>query len=155
MAFDQASVLSLMDKVISHALTLGLFETVNGHEPKSGLPGNGLRAAVWADSITPLKSSGLSAVSGRVTLNFRIYSSMMQSPEDDIDPNVLTAVSTLLNAYTGDFDLGGTVRSIDLLGMEGVPMGAQAGYITIEAKLYRVMTITVPVLINDMFEMSA
>jgi hypothetical protein len=150
MSFNQSAVKALVDSVVSHALTLGLFETVNTHEPKSA-PGNGLRLAIWADSITPVKSSGLAAVSGKVVLSARIYGNFMQKPEDDIDPNILTAVSTLMSAFSGDFDFGGTVRAVDLIGMEGTPMSAQAGYLNIDNKLYRVMTVTVPVIINDMW----
>lgn len=152
MAFDQRAVLSLIDKVTSHAMTLDVFDSVNSHEPKSP-PGSGLLYAVWADAILPLAgASGLSATSGKVVLAGRIYGNMIAQPEDEIDPGVMTAATTLIGAYSGDFDFGATVRNVDLLGQFGDPLSAQAGYITLGKALYRVMTITVPVIINDMWD---
>jgi hypothetical protein len=150
MSFDAAAVDVLLDKVQSHAATLGVFETVNMHEPKSA-PGNGLRCAIWVQDIRPVLTSGLGATSGCVTLFVRIYGNMLQQPYDAIDPNILKATTTLMNAYTGDFDFGVTVRNIDLLGQHGQAMAAQAGYIPIDSKLYRAMTITLPVIVNDMW----
>ena len=155
MAFNQAAVNTLFDKVQSHAMTLGIFETVNTHEPKSK-PGSGLRYAIWVQSIIPVaRASGLASTSGSVTLNGRIYSSAFQQPYDSIDPDMLTATTTLLGAYTGDFDLGGTVMAVDLLGMYGRSLSAQAGYLTQDAKILRIFTVTVPVIINDLWQMEA
>ena len=151
MSFNQAAVNSLFAQVVSDVMTLGIFETVNSHEPKSA-PQNGLVASVWMDSITPTgRASGLASISGVVTLNIRCYSSMLQQPLDAIDPNLMTAASAILNQFSGEFTLGGTVRDIDLLGMYGKPLSAQAGYINVDNKMFRVMTIMVPVIINDMF----
>lgn len=150
MAFDDAAIRDMMDRIASHAMTLGLFDTVNKHEPKSP-PGNGLSCAVWIQSIRPVRSSGLSVTSGNVTFHVRIYGGMLTEPQDDIDPNMMSAATALMAAYSGDFDLGATVRSIDLLGMDRDPLFAQAGYLTISQKMFRVMVITLPVIVNDMF----
>ena len=151
MTFDSAAVSTLFDKAQSHAMALGLFETVHSHEPKSA-PGNGLRAALWVQDIRPVgAASGQAATSGVVTLYVRVYSSFLQHPFDEIDPNLLSATTTLLGAYTGDLDLGATVRNIDLLGMYGAAMSAQAGYINQDNKVYRIMTVTLPVVINDLW----
>lgn len=149
--FNQAAVLAIVDSVVSAALQLGVFESVNFHEPKSP-PGSGLRCAAWVDSISPIAlASGLAATSGEVIVNVRVYGSMLQQPEDEVDPAILTAVTTLIGAYTGDFDFGATIRCVDLLGMYGPKLGAQAGYITIGKAAYRIMTITLPIVINDMW----
>jgi hypothetical protein len=148
MTFDAAAVLDLFDKVTSHAASLGLFDAVTSHEPKNP-PGNGLWCAIWVQGIGPVPSSGLASVSGRVELRARIGSSMLQEPQDSIDPNILSAVTVLLGDYAGHFTLGATVRAIDLIGMHGTPLSAQAGYITIGQQMSRVMEITLPVIIND------
>lgn len=148
MALD---VTTILDGVVSHALASGYFERVNQHEPKSP-PGNGLSAAVWADRIEPVRSSGLLSTSARVVFQLRIYSGMLTEPQDDIDPNVMLAVDGLMTAYSGDFSLGGNVRSVDLLGQSGTPLSAQAGYISISNNMYRVMTITLPVIVNDVWD---
>lgn len=151
MSFDQAAVFALVDSVVSHAMSLGIFETVNTHEPKSA-PGTGLRCSVWADALLPIAAaSGLAKTSGEVVLMARIYGNMLQQPEDQIDPDMLTAVTTLIGAYSADFDFGATVRNVDLLGAYGPKLSAQAGYLTISNGMYRIFTITVPVIINDMW----
>lgn len=95
--------------------------------------------------------SGLAETSGRLTLNARIYSSMKQEPQDAIDPNIITAASTLMDAYSGDFTLGGDVLEIDLLGGYGQALSAQAGYVNQDNRLFRVMEIIIPVIVDNMF----
>lgn len=156
MAFDQAAVNTLINNIVSHALKLGIFETVNTHEPKSPPSlGNGLNYSVWVDRIEPIGSaSGLNSTSGYVIANGRIHGNMMTKPEDDIDPRILTAATTLIGEYSGDFNFGTSIRSVDLLGMYGSKLMAQAGYLTVSGGMYRVMTITIPVIINDMWTQS-
>lgn len=142
-------IVGIVAQVTSHAASTGLFETVNSHEPKNA-PGNGLACAVWADRIGPLPfASGLAETTTLITMNVRIYSSMFSQPYDNIDPNIMTAVDTLFNAYTGAFTLGGAVRDVDVLGQFGSPLSAQAGYINQDGKLMRVMTILLPLVVND------
>lgn len=142
---------SVMDKMQSHAMALGVFERVNLHEPKNA-PGSGLSAAIWIDYIGPVPtSSGLAATSSLLVFNIRIYSSMLAEPQDYIDPNVIDAVDLLMGAYSGNFELGSSVAWIDLLGQSGRQMEAQAGYINQDGKLFRIMTITLPVVLNDVW----
>jgi hypothetical protein len=152
MPFNADSVNTLFDRAISYALQTGMFDSVNGHEPKSA-PGNGVTCAVWAQDIGPIRAGGLSATSGAVVLQQRIYTNFIQQPFDQIDPEVMAAVANLMSAYSGDFNFGGQadVRFVDLLGAYGPSLSAQAGYIDIDHKIYRVMTLTVPIIINDMF----
>jgi hypothetical protein len=149
--FDTAAVNALVSASESIALRTGQFRSVNFHEPKAA-PGSGVRLAIWVQSIEPIaQASGLADTSGYVVLYARVYGNMLANPEDEIDPRVLTAVTVLIGAYSADFTLGGTVRNIDLLGMYGEKLGGQAGYITIGGSMYRVMTVTVPCVVNDMW----
>jgi hypothetical protein len=147
-AFGAVDVFNVIQ---SHALASGLFERVNTHEPKNA-PGNGLTCAVWAQSVTAVNSSGLASNTAQVVFMVRVYSTMLQEPQDAIDPYLLNAVDVLYATYLGDFTLGDTVRCIDVRGQAGVRMAAQAGYITQDGNQYRVMTITLPVLINDAWD---
>lgn len=143
---------AVITAVTDHALTLGLFERVNQHEPKNA-PGRGLSAAVWVDTIAPVRAGGLDATTVRFAVMIRLYSSMLMEPQDSIDPNLVEAVDTLIETYSGDFELGlANVRMIDLLGQFGVPLSAQAGYLEQDKKLFRVMTVTNPIIINDAWE---
>jgi len=141
--------LDLVERLASHAMTLGVFDRVNQHEPKSK-PGRGLTCAVWIDRIEPARGrSGLDATDARVVFNVRVYTNMLQQPQDAIDPNVMEAMDLLFEAYTDDFQLGDESRFIDVLGMtQGHPLFAQSGYINIDNMVFRVLTATVPVVIE-------
>lgn len=145
---------SILDTLVSHAMELGVFERVNTHEPKNA-PGHGMTVALWCNAIDPIQSSGLDSTSARLTFNLRIYQSMLSEPQDAIDPNVIDATDQLMTAYSGDFDLGGDARHVDLLGAYGKPLSALAGYIAQSDKIYRIMDITIPVVINDVWEQTA
>ncbi len=150
MALD---VNGVVGAVVSHALALGRFERVNGHEPRKA-PNKGLTAAVWVDRLGPAQS-GLASTSVRLVLLVRVYAPLAAAPSDAIDPRVLSAVGALMGAYSGDFTLGGRARAVDLLGMAGTPLEARAGYVTQGATAYRVMTITLPILLNDVWDQVA
>ena len=151
MAFNQAAVSDLVARLESIALVTNVFRTVNFHEPKSA-PGTGLRLAIWCQSIEPIAlASGLASTSGYVVCWARAYGNMLAKPEDEIDPRMMTAMTTLMGAYSGDFTLGGTVRNIDLLGAYGQKLAAQAGYLTIDSHMYRIFTLTIPCVINDLW----
>lgn len=141
---------ALIDDLASHCMATGQFDRVNQHEPKNK-PGRGLTAAVWIDRIEPARGrSGLAVTTARVVFNVRVYTNMIQNPQDAIDPSVMDAVDALFEAFTGDFTLGGDAAFIDLLGAtQGHELYAQSGYINIDNMVYRVMTMTVPCIVND------
>lgn len=144
-------LLALMDA----ASTSGLFETVNGHEAKNA-PGKGLSAEVYVSGFAPaMRQSGLDATSMLLTATVRIRTDMFGEPADDIDPMIMGAVDALFAAYSGDFDLGGLVRNVDLLGMCGTPLSGKPGYINQDGKLFRCFDITVPLIINDVYDQGA
>lgn len=155
--FNDAAINQVIDKIVSYALASGRFDSVNGHEPKSA-PGNGIVFAVWAQAIRPARLSGLAATSALVQFQGRIYIPFNQQPYDMIDPQVMAATTDLMSAFSGDFNFGGAanVRYVDLLGAEGANLGssglaALAGYVEIDRRMYRIMTITIPIVINDAF----
>lgn len=142
----------ILAAIESHASASGLFEAVNGNEPFNPPATGGLTCAVWVNDIAPVgAASGLIATTGRLEFNVRLYTSAVQQPLDAIDPALVAAVDALLTAYSGDFQLGGEVKEIDLLGSHGTPLRAQAGYLAMAGTTYRVMTITLPVIVNDLW----
>lgn len=155
MALDTHSIL---DPIRAHAAALGVFDTVGGHEPKRA-PGTGLTFALWVDRINPVPSSGLTSTSIRFTVLGRIYGPMLAEPQDEIDPVMSDAAARFISALAGDLELNGpdgsgasVARSVDVRGIHGVDLSAQAGYIEQDRALYRVYTITVPVLVNDVYD---
>ena len=146
----------LVDRVASHAKATGLFDRVNKHEPKNK-PGRGLTCAIWVDRIESGRGrSGLASTTARVVLNCRIYTNMLQNPQDAIDPSVMRATDVMFEAFSGDFTLGDDDRWIDLLGAtQGHPLFSQSGYINIDTMTYRVMTITVPIIVENAWTQAA
>jgi hypothetical protein len=147
---DQA-IGQVFDRLVSLALQTARFETVNQHEPKNA-PGQGVNCSVWIQRIRPARS-GLNATSIVVDFDIRVYTSFTQQPFDFIDPGIWSAVNVMFGALSGDFEMGGVAntRNIDLLGINGTGLSAQAGYVEIDRRMFRVMTIDVPVIFNDAF----
>jgi hypothetical protein len=148
-ALDTLGILAALE---SHALKTGRFEWVSTHEPKAA-PGQGLTCAIWVDRIGPARGhSGLAATTGLLVFQVRVYTNTISDPADAIDPAMVAAVDDLMRAYSGDFELDGLVRCVDLLGMAGTPLAAQAAYLAQDGRVYRVMTITLPLLVDDVWE---
>ena len=143
----------ILDAVASHAAASGYFDRVGTHEPENA-PGFGLTAAVWMDRLSPVLS-GLASTTGRVVFNVRLFTPMAQEPADAIDPNLTAACDALFRAYVGDFTLGGLVREVDVRGSQGIGLEARAGYIEQDGTLLRVYTITLPVVVNDLWDEAA
>lgn len=149
---------ALIGAVESHAQQLGVFDAVNGHEPVSTTaPGNGITFAVWYQHIGPAPAdSGLAATTGLVTMQARLYTPADQQPFDAIDPAMATAATLFMAALSADFDLGGLVRSIDLLAGHGPGLSSDAGYVTPpDNVLRRVITVTIPCIVNDLWPQAA
>lgn len=150
------NVRTLRDALQSHALASGWFDRVNGEQPKSP-PGEGLTCAVWPQRLMPARgASGLDSTTIRLAFTVRLYMNLGNDPGDDIDPYMIDACDDLMGAYSGDFTLDGLVRKIDLLGAYGDPLGFEAGYQRIESGTeFRVIDITVPLIVNDLWEQVA
>lgn len=148
--FTAEQAAQLFSAIQSYAQELAIFNGGVGlHDPWSPPPGQ-LYCSISLGPVRPVTSSGLAAVSGQVTLLVRVWSSALQQPLDSIDPGVLAAVCALMGQFAGGFTLGGTVRDIDLFGMS-----AQPAYVDFEGKPFRTVEISVPIVINDMFEEAA
>lgn len=142
-------ITELYDVVISHAKGTGRFESVSAFEV-SNAPRHGVVAEVIMDELRAC-TSGLASTSAlflfivRIRLNYT-------TPEDRIDPTVLGAAWALMEAYNGDFTLGGNadVRSIDVFGHEsGERLTARPGYMVQDSTKYRAMVIRLPIILND------
>lgn len=145
------NVSGILDAALSHASASGYFEQVNGHEPANPPSTGGITAAVWANRIVPVRTSGLGSASMLVVLNVRLYQPSMSEPQDAIDPDMVAAVDALCAAYVGDFTLGGLVRQVDVFGQHGQPLDVRAGYVQQAGSVYRVMTISLPIVVNDIW----
>ena len=147
--FTAAQAKALFTAVQSYAEQLGIFQGVDLHEPWNP-PGNRLFCSINLGTVRPVMSSGLAAVSLQVVLVVRVWSSALQKPLDNIDPEVLSAACSLMGAISGGFTLGGTVRDVELMAMS-----AQPAYVDFEGKPFRVIEISLPIIVNDAFAEAA
>jgi len=143
--------LAILAPIESYLGASGLFDRVCGHEPKNA-PGRGLTAACWLDEVAPLPSrSGLAITSAIVVLKVRIYSATVFATDDTIEPGLLLATNQVLSDLSGGFTFGGNVDCVDLGGMSGYQVSAKAGYLNQDSKIFRVMTITLPLVVDDVW----
>ncbi|MGE3448686.1 MAG: hypothetical protein AB7H92_14025 [Microbacteriaceae bacterium] len=137
-----------VDELCSHLLRLGMFRSVNGHEPKNRP--SGPTAAVWVQRLGPTTAIGsAAATSALLVFTVRLYMPMLQEPQDAIDPKLVGAADKIINLISGDFTLGESVDFVDLLGQTGTTLSAQAGYVDIGGALMRAIDVTIPIVIID------
>ena len=147
MALNSAAILN---KLISHVKRVGVLKSVLSHEPKNAPPFGS--ASVFLREMRAIQAgSGLNKTNALVVWNIRLYQNMLKDPQDSIDTGLLDTMDLLLTSFNSDFTLEGAVKAVDILGMSGVGLGAEAGYVEIDRKMYRIIDITLPVLINNVW----
>lgn len=140
---------TLLNKLVDHGLATGHFDAVNTHEPDNA-PGNGITANIVLDTITPV-AGGLATTSCRVAFVMALMYPTTVQPRDETEPYLIKALDAVMGRLTGDLRLDSTVRMIDLLGAHGDGLEAIAGYTKIQDQVYRVMELTIPLIVNDVW----
>jgi hypothetical protein len=146
-----------MDALISHALSSGHFVSVNAVDVGSNPTNEGLTAVLYPRRIIPAPGrSGLASTSAVMTFVMRLFHSSASDPLGEIDPRIIDATDALLNAYSGDFTLGGLVAEVDLLGQYGESLRSDSGWLPMgDAGEFRIVDITIPLVINDVWTQEA
>lgn len=147
MSLTEAVANAILAAVESHALATGHFDRVNKHEVTNA-PGVGVSAEIWVQRIGVARGSGLAATSSLYVLQERIRIPATQN-SDFIDPALTAAADALIVAYSGDFGLGGAVDYVDLLGENGTPLEATAGWLPQDGQMYRVYTLNLPLVLHN------
>jgi hypothetical protein len=150
--FDGAAVEALLAAVKTIPGKLGTFRSsVVFHEPRV-VPVTLPSLALWLGPIVPIGAvSGQSEVSGRVTVQGRIFACDAQKVSDKTEEQLLTWQSALLGAFAGAFSLGGEAMMVDLLGAYGQAMSATPGYVEYDGGTYRVSEVSVPIIIDPLW----
>lgn len=150
--FDAEAVAAVMSAVKSVPMALGSFRaSVLFHEPKAA-PAKLPTIALWAGPIEPVGAvSGLSEVSGRLTVMGRIYAANAVNIDDKAEETLLRLTSLLLGAFAGAFTLNGEVMFVDLLGAYGTKVSAVPGYLQHDQAFFRVAECTFPVIIDPLW----
>lgn len=148
-----AGLRGVLSTVVDKVSGTGKFETVFPYEPLSA-PTETLSAAVFvSDPVTPIAStSGLTGADARLVIMVRVLRrASMASPGEDVDLDALDAADAVMDALAGGYTLGGTVRNVDVLGESGQGLTILPGYATIDKTIFRLMDITVPVEMNNVW----
>ena len=137
----------------------GVFETVNIGESKSPPSNEGVTLDMIVSAFEPIQSSGLASLSVRLEVHMRILVDVaFAQPQEGPELAALRAADTLCAALASDYTVGGTVREIDLLGSDGQGLRIAPGYVSIggqgAGRVFRVMEVFVPVIINDHWPMA-
>lgn len=145
----------ILEKMASLGQETGLFGNVLMHEPKSAPAiAESVTLALIAGPLTPIESSGLNSASLRWEVTGRIFKSALTEPADEIDPALVTTAQTYYAALCGAFTLGGLVRCIDIWGMDGDKLAATPGYMEQDKFVFRTMDLVIPLLLNDVLELT-
>jgi hypothetical protein len=145
---------AIRDALETHALSLGVFGAVNGHEPRSAPAyGDSLVLAFVVGPMQPVRSSGLNVLSYRLEVLGRIYRTD-KIGSDDVDPECVTAAFSLFSSLAAGFTLGGLIRCVDFLGSDGEGLSAEPGYADQGEDQYRIIDIMIPLIINDVSDLA-
>ncbi len=146
-----------MDALISHAMASGHFSAVNSTDIGSVPTNEGISAVVWPRSGSPIPGrSGLASTSVLIPFMVRLFHASAVDPLREIDPRMIDATDALLNAYSGDFTLGGIVAEVDLLGQYSDGLSWDSGWVDMgDDGKFRIVDITVPLVINDVWTQEA
>lgn len=149
--FDADAVSSLMAAVQAVPQKLGSFGGgVLFHEPRNAPKVPSI--ALWAGPIEPVGAvSGLSEVSGRVSVMGRVYAANAANMDDKAEARMLSLTSALLGAFAGAFTLAGEAMFMDLLGAYGQKLTAAPGYLDHDGTFFRITECTFPVIIDPLW----
>jgi hypothetical protein len=153
--FTLAEFEELFSKLTSHAKSLGIFVQVEGGRDPAPKPVGGLAVVFWINDYRPPPAgSGVASTSMVLDMRASVFCPLGTGKRDAmaVEALVLYATHRLMKVLSNDFELDGLVRAIDLLGMTGEAMHADFGHLDYEDTWYRIGEITLPLIINDVYE---
>lgn len=155
--FTREEFKELFSKLSSYAKRLGVFDRVEFREP-TNKPAGGTALALWVNDYRPPPSgSGVASTSMVLDIRATVFCALGTGKRsaDEIEADVLYAVHRYMKVLSEDFELDRMVRNIDLLGQTGQAMHADFGHLQYEDTWYRIGEITLPLIINDVYEQVA
>lgn len=126
----------------------GYFGKVQIGEPKQP-PQEALSAAVFMNRVTTVLVFANGGTREVHVVTMRMYRDMLAEPQADIELGLAKAVSSVSSDLLGDFELGAKIMAVDVAGMHGTPYGATWGYLDLSGKMYRIVDILMPFIVDD------
>jgi len=120
-------------------------------EPKKPFTPTGqagrVAAAIWMTDWTPglTLATSVEVFTAMVRLHVDAFAEDVGQLELDLADTMNELTTDLQQAFT----LGNTVRNIDVGGSDSAGMSASWGHVSIANTMYRVVDITVPMIVND------
>ena len=151
-----------IDTIITNVVNLAKAQTSGGNPlfvdvldyECRAMPPDGIIAAVYFNELAGLAGqSGMDSTTGSLVLNVRLYTSTVRQPYGATERGIVRAAQQMCGALNADFTLDSAVRNVDIFGASGTQLRAVGGYIPAQdGKLMRVITITLPAIVNDCWE---
>ena len=149
MAFN---IKATLDAISSHIARTGYVNDVRIGEPVSPPDAiEKMHAAIY------MASAGVVSLTLSTTIEVhsvvvRLYRRAAFGQGDDagqVEAEMALAVSQVTSNLVGEFDLGATMRNIDIAGQYGQSLSATWGYITIGNTVFRTVDLTVPLVVDE------
>lgn len=139
-------IVATLDQMHSHLKGLGYLGHVQIGEPMAP-PEAETTAAIFASGVRVAETT-LNSIIELHTITIRIYKDMLVHPPEELEKGLSIVTSHLMKELGSDLDLGGNIRSVDVAGIYGSVLEAQWGSIQIQNKMYKVVDITVPLIVD-------
>ena len=149
MAFN---IKATLDAISSHIARTGYVNDVRIGEPVAPPDAiEKMHAAIY------MASAGVVSLTLSTTIEVhsvvvRLYRRAAFGQGDDagqVEAEMALAVSQVTSNLVGEFDLGATMRNIDIAGQYGQSLSATWGYITIGNTVFRTVDLTVPLVVDE------
>lgn len=148
MAFE---IKSTLNAVASKMQASGYFAAVMIGEPKSPPTGGGphnIVAAIWMTRAGVVGTTLTKTIESHV-LTVRLYTDMLAEPQEDIEFGLAAVTSDFMSDLCGEYDLGATIRNIDIAGEYGTALSAEWGHVDVSGKMCRIVDVTLPLTVDD------
>ena len=148
MAFN---IKATLDAIASHIARTGYVAETRIGEPSSPPDAvDKLHAAIYMASASVVQLT-LSTTIEQHVVTVRLYRRAAFGQGDDagqVEAEMALAVSQISSNLIGEFDLGATMRAIDIAGQYGQSFTTQYGYVSIGTTMFRTVDITVPLIVD-------
>lgn len=141
-----------LDFVMNLLSTTGTLKWVSIGMPKA--PPDGLGLAIEILDLSDPEVT-LDSTIEVYNLLFRFFRVAYVEPLSAIEIGLQHAVAEVKGLLAGHFTAGGRVRAIGWAGEEGARMTARWGHLEVSGTVYRVVDLTVPLIVDDSAEFTA
>jgi len=151
MAFDANNLLT---GVTGPLKSLGRFDRVIAGEP-AVIPTARLCAVTLVDVATAPGMSGLAVAALRVEFKIEFFLPLVSGDvaSATVEAEALSVGALVMGALIGQFGVrAGLGYHVDLLGAHGTRLNCRYGYASVDGAMFRLGTVTMPVIVADAFD---